>query len=59
VLDEQLQRWREVAELRAYAADVAEGITAAEDAREAESEAVADARRRLMWVEEHARSVTL
>ena len=54
VLDKQLQRWREAAELRAYAADIAERITAAEDAGEAEP-AVADARRWLMWVEEHAR----
>lgn len=55
VLDKQLQRWREAAELRAYAADVAGRITAAENAGEAEPDAVADARRWLMWVEEHAR----
>jgi hypothetical protein len=44
-----------VAELRAYAADVAERITAAEYAGEAEPEAVADARRWMMWVEDYAR----
>jgi hypothetical protein len=55
VLDKQLQRWREEAELRAYAADIAERMTANEDAGEAEPAAVADARRWLMWVEEHAR----
>lgn len=55
VLDKQLQRWREVAELRAYASDMAERIAAAEGAGEAEPEAVADARRWLLWIEEHAR----
>jgi len=55
VLDKQLQRWREAAEMRAFASDIAERITAAEDAGEAEPEAVSDARRWLMWVEEHAR----
>lgn len=55
VLDKQLQRWREAAELRGFAADVAKRVQVAEDAGEVDD--IAATRRWLAWIESRAASL--
>ncbi|WP_146134829.1 hypothetical protein [Actinopolyspora mortivallis] len=54
VLEEQLGRWREVRELREFAADVAQQIDHAEFVGEASEEEIVQARRWLAWINERA-----